>query len=59
MSDRYLCTEKAPWKPEYGGGVMHDDVEEIGDQIDGYPGGDLQKYRCKNCGHEWTAELPQ
>lgn len=59
MNDRFLCTKTNPWKPEFGKRVSHDDVVELGDQTDGYPGGDLQKFKCNNCGHEWTAELPQ
>ena len=34
-------------------------VEEVGYQEDGWPGGDWQSYRCKDCGLTWEEELPQ
>jgi hypothetical protein len=37
----------------------HEQVEEVGDQEPGWPGGDMQRYRCLDCGTEWTQELPQ
>lgn len=37
----------------------HTNVEEIGEQEDGYPGGDTVRMRCKDCGVTWTMELPQ
>jgi hypothetical protein len=59
MNNIILCTKDAPWKPEMGGPVQHAAVHEIGDQADGYPGGDIVTYECMNCGHRWRAELPQ
>ena len=59
MTEPYTCTPENPWKPEYGTPVRHTNVEEVGDQIDGWPGGDIQKYRCKDCCATWKAELPQ
>lgn len=56
---RYRCTPETPWTPAIKGPVEHSDVEEVGDQQSASWGGDLQKYRCKNCGHQWTQELPQ
>ncbi len=57
--DRYQCTPQNPWKPGDPTPVEHSDVEEVGEQMDGYPGGDIQRYRCRNCGQEWKEELPQ
>ena len=55
------CTKEAPWdlKKNPDDRVRHHDVEEIGEQEDGWPGGDIVTYRCKNCGTKWLAELPQ
>jgi hypothetical protein len=56
-----LCTKADPWKPEKGsaGGVRHDDVHEVGEQEDGWPGGDVVTCECRSCGHRWRSELPQ
>ena len=37
----------------------HPEARQIGEQRDGYPGGDLADFRCPICRHEWTEELPQ
>ncbi len=54
-----LCTKANPWKPEMGTPVEHEGCYEIGEQEDGWPGGDIIRRRCPNCGTEWTEELPQ
>lgn len=59
MTERYLCTPEHPWAPGLPTPVEHPDAHEVGDQRDGWPGGDLQRMRCPNCGHRWTKELPQ
>lgn len=56
---RFECTKANPWDPSKGTPVSHEDVEEVGDQEDGYPGGDIQRYRCRACGATWKEELPQ
>lgn len=54
------CTPTTPWnKVDDGRRVRHSDVREVGDQEDGWPGGDIVTYECKNCGYRWRAELPQ
>lgn len=56
------CTKNNPYTPERdipNCRVKHESVEEIGEQINGWPGGDIVTYRCKICGVEWTEELPQ
>ena len=56
---RPLCSPEHPMPKGADGYWSHTNVEEVGDQVDGYPGGDLQRMRCKDCGVEWTTELPQ
>jgi len=53
------CTKENPMPAGAQGFWIHVDVEEVGDQKDGYPGGDIVTYRCKNCGIKWEQELPQ
>lgn len=55
----FICTPNTPWTPDKGTPVQHSRVEEVGEQEDGYPGGDIVKKRCLNCGHTWREELPQ
>lgn len=57
----FICTAERPWTPEFKprGQVVHPDAREVGDQRDGYPGGDIVTKQCPNCGHEWDEELPQ
>jgi hypothetical protein len=56
-----VCTAAKPWdkqrRPDEW--VQHFDAREVGEQENGYPGGDIVTYRCPHCGHEWQAELPQ
>ena len=60
MSDeRQLCSPEHPMPKGATGRWEHTNVVEVGEQSDGYPGDDLQRYRCNDCGHEWRAELPQ
>lgn len=56
---RYVCTSAEPWTPEKGEYATHPDAREVGDQEDGYPGGDYQRYECPNCGKRFKVELPQ
>lgn len=55
----YVCTKDRPWKPEYGTPVQHSNVREVGEQENGYPGGDIITKECTNCGTRWREELPQ
>ncbi len=45
MNDKEECT--------------HENVVEVGEQEDGYPGGDIITVKCLNCGKTWRVELPQ
>lgn len=56
---RFHCTATTPWKPEYGTPVVHEGTDNIGEQEDGWPGGDIITVKCRNCGHIWRQELPQ
>lgn len=55
------CTKDHPWdkKEEPHQQVRHHNVHEVGEQEDGWPGGDWVTYECKNCGYRWREELPQ
>jgi len=55
------CCKEYPWdhKPRSRTRVHHADAHEVGDQRNGYPGGDIVTLRCPHCGHEWDEELPQ
>lgn len=37
----------------------HNNVVEVGEQEDGYPGGDIITVKCLDCGKTWRVELPQ
>lgn len=55
------CTKEHPWDgvSRDDQRVRHHDTEEIGEQWDGWPAGDIITIRCKNCGIQWETELPQ
>ena len=55
----YLCTKEHPWTKSIPGPVQHTGAHEVGEQRDGYPGGDIITMECSNCKHRWTEELPQ
>jgi hypothetical protein len=59
MSGRFVCTKENPWKPGGPTPVTHSDAYEVGEQEDGYPGGDFVRYECPHCKVSWRAELPQ
>lgn len=59
-----ICTKDKPWdriqRPPRGEGrIVHPDAREVGDQEDGYPGGDIIRMECPHCGVDWKEELPQ
>lgn len=57
--ERYRCTKDAPWREGMLTPVEHDAVHEVGDQDNGWPGGDIVTYECRNCKTRWRSELPQ
>ena len=58
-SARQTCSPESPRPTDATGRWEHTNVEEVGYQEDGWPGGDWQSYRCKDCGLTWEEELPQ
>ncbi len=55
----HTCTEDDPWREDMGRRGIHPEAHEVGEQKDGYPGGDTVTMRCPTCGVTWTKELPQ
>ena len=57
----FICTAETPWSEGLDDDrrVKHRDVREVGEQRDGWPGGDIVTMECKNCGARWKSELPQ
>ena len=55
------CTRENPWDGTRveGQRVRHHEAHEVGDQEDGWPGGDIVKVHCPVCGETWREELPQ
>ena len=57
------CTADNPYTPEREqsepGFWEHDAAHEVGEQENGWPGGDIVRIRCDDCGVEWKSELPQ
>jgi len=53
------CTAQNPMPKDAPGKWEHEGAFEVGDQEDGWPGGDIVKYECPNCGKTWKTELPQ
>lgn len=54
-----LCSPARPRPAGAPGSWAHPLAREIGEQQDGYPGGDIVTYRCPTCGTTWREELPQ
>lgn len=59
MKPAFHCTKDDPWKIGGFTPVVHADAREVGEQQDGYPGGDIVTRKCPHCGTEWEQELPQ
>ncbi len=57
----FICTPENPWVADDAERriVIHRDAKEVGEQEDGWPGGDIVTYECPHCKHRWQAELPQ
>ena len=63
---KVICTAKDPYDEsrivhEKGVtvSVEHPDAVGVGEQEDGYPGGDIVKYACPHCKTRFSVELPQ
>ena len=59
MRTYFTCTEETPWDKSKPTPVVHSSAVEVGDQEDGWPGGDIVTYECPICGFRWKMELPQ
>lgn len=62
MTERMVCSADHPFSlvgPRSGAIWQHPDAELIGEQEDGYPGGDLVTYQCPHCGLRFKVELAQ
>ena len=62
VNGRFTCNPDHPWsgnREDAPNGVRHENASEVGEQEDGYPGGDIVTYECADCGHRWKSELPQ
>lgn len=57
-ADRFVCTAETPWQPQMARSI-HPDAAVVGLGRDGYPGGDLQDYKCPHCGLFFTVEIGQ
>lgn len=56
------CTKDNPYSQERDKSNViwkHINALEVGEQKDGYPGGDIQRFYCPICSIEWKEELPQ
>lgn len=51
--DRYRCTAAAPWTPDKGSFVEHEDVDTTDKAC-----GCCERKKCRNCGQTWTVEVP-
>lgn len=58
-TNRQVCTKQNPMPKESTERWVHEDCREVGEQQDGYPGGDMITIECLNCGKRWKEELPQ
>lgn len=56
---RRACSHERPRPADHKGAWFHPLAREVGDQQDGYPGGDIVRYECPACGTSWKEELPQ
>jgi hypothetical protein len=59
MGESHTCTKDDPWTKEKSPRGFHSSAYEVGEQEDGYPGGDIVTYKCPHCGVTWRSELPQ
>ena len=59
-AERQVCTRDHPMpQPCPGGQWEHPEADEVGEQENGWPGGDIITVRCPICGEKWKEELPQ
>ena len=62
MPKPFICTNETPWRADLEPRptlILHPAARKVGEQRNGYPGGDIVTKRCPICGEEWETELPQ
>lgn len=63
MKERWVCSKEQPYDPNNKEHKLkrweHPEAFEVGEQQDGYPGGDIVTYRCPICNIKFKTELPQ
>lgn len=57
--NRRVCTPEQPWQEGDETPVEHPLAFEYGEQMDGWPCGDVVRMKCPTCGTTWTKELAQ
>lgn len=56
---KHYCEKENPWNESKLEKGVHPKAFEVGDQEDGWPGGDWITFKCPICNHSWKSELPQ
>jgi len=55
----YLCAPNHPMPKNAPGRWEHTGAHEVGEQENGWPGGDIITVECRDCKLRWREELPQ
>lgn len=55
----FICSPDHPMPKNAEGQWEHTSAHETGDQENGWPGGDIIRMKCNDCGTTWKEELPQ
>ena len=55
----FICSEETPWREGLPTPVIHPMADFVGEQEDGWPGGDFVTMECPVCKTRWKTELPQ
>jgi len=59
---KHVCTREDPYDREKHKDchpIVHPEARQVGEQEDGYPGGDIIIMVCPICKTRWRRELPQ
>ncbi len=59
LRGNFHCAPNHPMPKGAEGRWEHTNAHEVGEQKDGYPGGDIVTMECADCGERWKMELPQ
>jgi hypothetical protein len=58
-NNRFLCAPEHPMPKGAAGMWAHTNIETVGDESDFSTGQEFDRRRCKDCGVEWSEEVPQ